>query len=145
MWNLDWTRRDKSNILLVPAEKFANQASLGRAAFPSSKIIDWREEFLRSVRPNQKRLSLAVESEIKRLTAIGNSDKRIFTVINTEYLLAGINEESKEQFWLALRNDFPHLEGILIFTVLASKEFLPDKLTLAAWKKAGRLFDMSDT
>lgn len=141
MWKPDWTRRDRTNVLLIPPEKFAEQEGFARSAFPSSKVVDWRKEFLRTARPHQKRLGLSVATEIGRLTSIGNSSRRIFAIINTEYLLAALNEEARDQFWLSLRNDFPHLEGILIFTVLATKEFLPDKLTLAAWKNTERLFE----
>jgi len=144
MWEPDWTRRDKTNLCLIPVESYADQENLMRTAFPAAKIIDWRRGFLDTARRTQKRLSLTVESETKKLSTIGNSDRRIFAVINTEYMLAALDEQKREQFWLALRTNFPHLEGIIVFTALAAKEFVPDKLTLTAWRNAGRLIDLTE-
>ncbi|HEX8198557.1 MAG TPA: hypothetical protein VF571_20345 [Pyrinomonadaceae bacterium] len=140
MWKPDWTRRDKTHLLIIPRERFAEQTLLTYALAPSAVVVDWREEFLREARPTQKRLSLTVAGEIDRLTRIGNRDKRIYSIINTEYLLAGFDERTRDQFWRSLWSDFPHLKGILLFTVLDAPAMLPDKLTLADWQADGRLF-----
>lgn len=140
MWKPDWNRRDKSHLYIVPRARYAEQELLTYALAPSAKVIDWRTEFLKTVRPTQKRLSLTIAGELERLRKIADADKKIFSFINTEYMLARFDERMREQFWLALWKNFPYLNGILLFTVLDSPAFLPDKLTLADWHTEGRLF-----
>lgn len=140
MWIPDWMRRDRTHLYIVPRERYAEQEFLTNAFAPSAVIVNWREEFLKNVRPTQKFLSLTLNGEMNRLRSIGNSDKQIFSIINTEYLLAGLDEAKREQFWLSLWSDFPHLTGILLFCVLDAPALLPDNLTLKDWQKDGRLF-----
>lgn len=140
MWNPDWTRRGRTHLYIVPRERYLEQEFLTYALAPSAIVVDWRKYFLDQARPTQKRLSLTLADEIKRLTRIGNSDKRIFSIINTEYLLARFNEKEREQFWGALLDNFPHLNGLILFTALDAPALLPDKLTLANWQTDGRLF-----
>lgn len=144
MWEPDWTRRDRTLLCIMSPNSYASQEALARSIFPSSRVIDWRTEFLNTLRPTQKRLDLSVDSEIKRLAKIGDSEKRIFSIINTEYMLAGFTPEKRDQFWLALKGDFPHSKGILIFSVLAAKDLMPHKLTLEDWLRGGRLLDASE-
>ena len=73
-------------------------------------------------------MGITVASELQRLRAIGNSARRIFSIINTEYFLAKFTTMEREQFWLGLWSDFPHVTGIVLFTVLNTPAFLPDKL-----------------
>lgn len=140
MWKPDWTRRDRTSLYLVPPEKFDKQEILSYQLLPSVAIVDWRKEFLSSVRSTQKRLGITVRSEIERLQAICNSDRRVFSIINTEYFLAHFTEGEREQFWLALWSSFPNLTGFLLFTVLDTPMLSPDKYTLDDWQKDGRLF-----
>lgn len=140
MWKPDWTRRDRTHLYIIPRERYAEQDFFTNALAPAAVIVDWREEFLKTIRPTQKRLSLTVAGEVERLTRIGNSDKRIFSIINTEYLLARFDEAKREEFWLALLKNFPHLNGLLLFCALDAPALLPDKLTLEDWRKDGRLF-----
>lgn len=141
IWKPDWTRRGRTHVYVVPRERYAEQKLLTYALAPSAVVIDWREDFLATARPAQKRLSLTIAGEIARLTRIGNSiDKRIFSVISTEYMLARFDENERRQFWLSLWSDFPHLSGILLFTVLDAPAFLPDKSSLETWQADGRLF-----
>lgn len=140
MWKPDWTRRGRTHLYVVPHARFEEQELLAYALLSSSVVVDWRAEFLAAARPAQKRLGLSVAGEIERFTRIGNSDKRVFSIVNTEYLLARFDEPTREQFWLALFDGFPHLNGLLVFTVLDAPALLPDKLTLRDWEKEGRLF-----
>jgi hypothetical protein len=140
MWMPDWSRRDRTHLYIMPRERYAEQEILTNAFAPSALIVDWREEFLKNVRPTQKLLSLTVSGEMNRLRTIGNSDKQIYSIINTEYLLAGLDEGKRQQFWLSLWSDFPHLTGILLFCVIDAPALLPDNLTLKDWEKDGRLF-----
>lgn len=140
MWKPDWTRRDRSNLYLVPPEKYDRQDFYSKQLLPSAAVIDWREEFLRSARPTQKRLGVTVRSEIERLQAICNSERRVFSIINTEYFLARFNERERGQFWTALWSSFPNLTGFLIFIVLDTPMLAPDKYVLEDWQKDGRLF-----
>ena len=144
MWKPDWKRRDRTHLYIVPRERYAEQAFLTSALAPEAVVVDWREDFLKTARPRQKRLDLTVAGEVARLMRIGNSDKRVFSIINTEYLLARFDEKKREEFWLALFKNFPHLEGLLIFCALDAPALLPDKLTLENWRKDGRLFYAAD-
>lgn len=140
MWKPDWTQRGRTNLYIVPRERYFEQKLLTEAFAPAAIIVDWRKDFLETARDKQKILSLTIADEINRLRRIGNADKRIFSIINTEYMLARFNERTREQFWLSLWNDFPHLNGVLLFTVLDAPAFLPDKSTLSIWENGGRLF-----
>jgi hypothetical protein len=140
MWKPDWTRRDRSNLYLVPPEKFDQQEFLTRQLSASAVIYDWREEFLKTVRPTQKLLGVSVRSEIERLQKVCNSGRQVFSIINTEYFLAYFDERMREQFWLSLFYDFPNLTGFIIFTVFDTPTLAPDKLVLEEWQKDGRLF-----
>jgi hypothetical protein len=140
MWKPDWTRRGKTNLYIVPPARYNEQDFLTYQLLPSAKVIDWRKEFLSAARKAQKRLGLTVASELERLDRIGNSERRVFSVINTEYFLARFNEREREQFWRGLFNGFPHLTGILVITALDSPSLLPSKFDLEDWRKDGRLF-----
>ena len=136
-WTPDWTRRDKTVLCLVPPTKYSEQSLLARTLIPSAVVVDWRSDFLHSTRPGQKRLGLTVESEIRRLTLLAESDRRVFFVINTEYLIAGLDRRSLDQFWRALKNSFPHPKGIVIFCALNTKGFVPSYLD--EWRNGDRL------
>ena len=144
MWLPDWTRRGRTHLYVIPRERYAEQEFLTNAFAPAAVVVDWREDFLTTARKTQKRLGITIDDEKKRLTRIGNSDKKIFSIINTEYLLAGLNEDRRKEFWLSLWNDYPHLNGVLLFCVLDAPQFLPDKLTLEDWRKDDRLFYAMD-
>lgn len=141
IWKPDWTRRGKTHVYVVPRQRYGEQELLAYALAPSAVVVDWRKDFLDTMREGQKRLNLTIASETARLRRIGNSkDKRILALINTEYMLARFDEDERRRLWLSLRNDFPHLNGILLFTVLDAPQFLPDKATLNDWQADGRLF-----
>lgn len=140
MWIPDWTRRDRTHLYIIPRQKYAEQEHLTYALASNAVTVDWRTDFLETARPTQKRLSLTIDTEKKRLKRIGDAERKIYSIINTEYLLARFDEEQRKQFWISLWNDFPHLNGILLFCVLDVPAFLPDKLTLEDWHKDGRLF-----
>jgi hypothetical protein len=139
MWQADWGRRDKTNLYVVPAAKFQEQEFLAYKLWPSAVIVDWRTDFLTSVRPTQRHMGLTVAGEIERIRQFCNSERQVFIIINTEYFLARFTEIEREQFWFGLWGDFPHLKGIIIFTALDTPAFLPNKLVLESWDNAGRL------
>lgn len=145
MWKPDWKRRDRTHLYVVPQSKFQEQEFLTYQLIPSAAIVDWRQEFLAAARPSQKRLGISVETEIRRLQTICNSAQKVFSVINTEYLLAHFTERMREQFWLALWSSFPNLTGILVFTVLDAPAILPDNYSLENWRREERLFSVSET
>lgn len=144
MWQPDWTRRDRTILYIVPSSRFQEQEFLTYQLLPSATVVDWRKDFLANVRPTQRRLGLTVTGELERLRRIGNSARSVFSIINTEYFLARFTEREREQFWLALWNDFPHLTGIIIFSALDTPALLPDKLDLENWRKDGRLFSVDN-
>lgn len=144
MWHELSARRDKAVIYLVPPEQFQRQEFFARL-WPFPTVIDWRQQFLETqVRPAQAFLNVSVESELKRLRTIGDSASKFFCFINNEYLLARWKTSQREQFWFALWNNFPHLQGIIVFTVLNTPELLPSKMELEQWRKHGRLFSPAD-
>lgn len=140
MWKPDWKRRDRSHLYIVPPARFKDQEFLTYQLIPSAKVVDWRREFLATARPTQKLLGINVQTEIARLQNICNSEQKVFSVINTEYLLAHFTERMREQFWLALWSNFPNFTGILVFIVLNSPAILPDEYSLENWRKEERLF-----
>ena len=142
MWQPDWARRDMTNLYIVPPTRFQEQEFLTYQLLPAAAVVDWRKEFLGTLRPKQRRLGLSVAGELERLRRIGNSAQRVFSIINTEYFLARFTARELEQFWLALWSDFPHLTGIILFCTLDTPALLPDKLDLENWLNDGRLFSV---
>ena len=140
MWKPDWKRRDRSHLYIVPPSRYDAQEFLTYQLIASAKIVDWRKEFLAAARPSQKLLGINVQTEIKRLQTICDSEQKVYSVINTEYLLAHFSGRMREQFWLALWSSFPNFKGILIFTALNSSAFLPDNYSLENWRREERLF-----
>src|SRR5437660_1737632 len=130
MWQPDWSRRNRSCLYLVPPARYEEQEFLTYQLVPSAEIIDWRQRFLSTVRPMQRHMGITVAAEIQRLQSIGNSARRVFSIINTEYFLAKFTAAEREQFWLGLWSDFPHVTGIVLFTALNTPALLPDKLDL---------------
>ena len=139
MWKPDWGRRDRTNIYIVPAAKYDEQEFLGYRIWPSAAIVDWRTDFLSGVRPKQLHLGLTVSGEMDRIRRVGNSDRQVFVIINTEYFLAHFTPIERDRFWSSLWSDFPHLKGIVIFTTLDTAALLPNKVELERWANAGRL------
>jgi hypothetical protein len=144
MWQLDWTRRDRTNLYLIPPTRYQEQEFLTYQLLPSAVVVDWRKEFLANVRPTQRLLGLTVSGELNRIRRIGDSARRVFSIINTEYFLARFTEREREQFWLALWGDFPHIKGIIIFSALDTPTLLPDKLDLENWRNDGRLLALNN-
>jgi hypothetical protein len=134
-----WARRDKTALYLIPPQKYHLQHLFG-SRLPQVEIIDWRERFLQDLAPSQRYLNLSVKGELDRIRKIGNTKEKAFCLINNEYFLAYLSTKQRRQFWQGLWNDFPYLEGVIVFTVLDSPEILPDKIDLRRWKKQGRLF-----
>ena len=144
MWMPDWSRRGKINLYVIPRERWHEQEFLTFAFAPSATIVDWREDFLETARKTQKRLDLTIDTEKARLTRIGDADKKIFAVINTEYLLARFDENRRREFWISMWNDYPHLNGVVLFCVLDAPALLPEKSNLKQWREDGRLFYAAD-
>ncbi len=145
IWKPDWRRRDRTNLYIVPQSRFEEQEFLTNQLLPSARIFDWRKSFVDQARPAQKRLGISVETEIKRLQTVCNSEQKVFSIINTEYLLAHFTNAMREQFWLALWSSFPNFTGIILFTVLDAPALLPDQFALENWRREGRLFSVSET
>jgi len=142
MWQPDWTRRDRTNLYLLPPGRYQEQEFLAFQLLPSAEVVDWRRQFLLTVRPTQRHMGLTVAGELERIRVIGNSARRVFCIINTEYFLARFNEKEREQFWLGLWSDFPHLTGLILFASLDTPALLPGKSDLDQWRSEGRLFSV---
>jgi|SRR6185295_141853 len=142
MWQPEWTRRDKTNLYLFPPRRYEEQEFLTYQLLPSAEVVDWRKQFLSTVRPKQRHMGLTVAGELERIRRIGNSARRVFSIINTEYFLVRFTERERERFWLGLWSEFPHLMGIILFVALDMPALLPDKLDLENWRRDGRLFSV---
>jgi hypothetical protein len=142
MWQPNWTRRDRTNLHIVPPVRFQEQELLTYQLLPSAEVVDWRKEFLSNVRPAQRLLGLTVTGELERIRRIADSARRVFSIINTEYFLARFTENEREDFWLALWGDFPHHKGIIVFSVLDTAALLPNKLDLENWRNDDRLLSV---
>ncbi len=129
--------RDRTLMLLIPPERYARQPDFVAAHLSGVIVLDWRAEFLRTVRPAQRYLNLSVRGEVERLkqaSAARKGDALCF--INTEYALAHFSYDERQEFWRALWGDFPYSDAILIYAALDARELLPD---LEQWKQAGRV------
>ena len=143
MWEPDWTRRDRTVLQIISARRYSDQELFASQLFPASRIVDWRLDFLARARPRQRRLGVTVATEIRRLQELVDSERMVFSIINTEYLLARFSERERENFWLSMWSDFPHAKGFVIFTTLDSRALLPSSLDLQSWEQDGRLVDRS--
>ena len=105
---------------------------------PHVRVIDWRKEFLKAVRPGQQFLNLKAQSELDRLKAcVKSNEGSILCTINTEYALTRFDPNERQTFWRGLRTDFPYCKSIIVFGVLNSPELLP--CDLEQWRTSSRL------
>src|SRR5690349_2239825 len=101
MWERFWNERNRTLLLLIPKEKFAQQTNITNS-FPHVFTIDWQHEFLNTVIPNQKKLNLTVQNELDRLKDWSNKRVgNVISIINTEYLLTYFNINQRQLFWRA--------------------------------------------
>jgi hypothetical protein len=125
-------------ILLIPPERYARQQEFVTEHLSGVITLDWRAEFLKTVRPEQRYLNLSVRGEVERLkTASVARRGEALCFINTEYALTRFSYDDRQEFWRALWGDFPYSEAILIYAALDTPDLLP--FDLETWKKAGRV------
>lgn len=130
--------RERTLILLIPPERYAQQQEFVYEHLSGVSILDWRAEFLKTVRPEQHYLNLSVCGEVQRLKEVSALQKgHILCFINTEYALAQFSYDARQEFWRALWGNFPYNEAILIYTALNSPALLPSNME--QWKKASRV------
>ncbi len=138
MWQDAWIRRDKTLLYLIPRDQFSRQEALAHQ-LPHANVVNWREEFLRTVRPSQRYLSLSVQGELDRLKQIGEIRKSILCFINNEYFLTRFNGPERAAFYRGLWSDFAHHQSIIVFTILDSVQLLPSGVELEQWEMSGRV------
>lgn len=139
MWEDVWNRKDRALLLLIPTAEFARQEPFVHQ-LPHIRVIDWRMEFIRTLRPDQRFLNLRVQGELDRLKAWVNSNEgSILCVINTEYALTRFDFNERQLFWRGLWMDFPYSRSIVVFSVLDSPELLPSNLE--QWRAGRRIVD----
>ena len=137
-WKRFQSSRERTLILLVPPERHARQEEFVHEHLSGVSIVDWRAEFLKTVKPEQRYLNLSVRDEAQWLKEASARRKgQMFCVINTEYALTRFSYDERQEFWRSLWGDFPYNEAILIYSALAAHELLP--FDLEQWKKAGRV------
>jgi hypothetical protein len=137
-WKRFQSSRERTLILLVPPERYARQEEFVHERLSGVSILDWRAEFFKTVRPEQRYLNLSVRDEAQWLKEVSARRKgQMFCVINTEYALTRFSYDERQEFWLSLWGDFPYNEAILIYAALAVPALLP--FDLEQWKKAGRV------
>jgi hypothetical protein len=130
--------RERTLILLIPPERYERQEEFVHEHLSGISIFDWRSEFLKTVKPEQRYLNLSVRGEVQRLKDVSALQKgHTLCVINTEYALTQFSYDERQEFWRALWGDFPYNEAILIYSALAVPALLP--LDLEQWKQAGRV------
>jgi hypothetical protein len=139
MWRTKFRySRDRTLILPIPPERHRDQAVFVHEHLSFIDLLDWRAEFLKTVKPEQRYLNLSVRGEVQRLKdASAAHRKKTLCFINTEYALTYFTYDKRQEFWRALWGDFPHNEAILIYTALGAPALLP--FDLEQWKKAGRV------
>jgi hypothetical protein len=137
MWEEVWNRKDRTLLLLIPTAEFARQEPFVRQ-LPHVRVVDWRKEFLQTLRPDQRFLNLRVQSELDRLKVwVKSNEGSIICVINTEYALSRFDPNERQLFWRGLWLDFPYCTSIVVFSVLDSPELLP--CNLEQWRASRRL------
>lgn len=130
--------RERTLILLIPPERCGRQHEFAHEHLTGVSSFDWRAEFLKTVKPEQRYLNLNVRDEVQRLKEVSTRQKgQILCFINTEYALTRFTYDERQEFWRALWGDFPYNEAILIYSALAVPALLP--FDLERWKKAGRV------
>lgn len=142
MWRTKFQySRERTLILPIPPERYARQEEFVHEHLSGIRILDWRAEFLKTVKPEQRYLNLSVRDEVQSLKNLSAS-QRGYTLcfINTEYALTRFSYDARQEFWRALWGDFPHNEAILIYSALAVPALLP--FDLEQWKKAGRVLPL---
>lgn len=131
-------RRDRTLIMLIPPQRCRHQAVFVHEHLDGFVLLDWRAEFLKTVRPEQRYLNLSVRGEVQRLKEAGAAHRHeMLCFINTEYALTYFDYDARQEFWRALWGDFPYNDAILIYTALDVPALLP--FDLEQWKQAGRV------
>lgn len=128
MWQDFRNKRDHSVLCLIPQKEYAKQEIIVHN-LPHITVVDWRNEFLNSTRPEQRHLNLNLDVEINRLKQW--SELRAGTVlciINTEYFLTRLTSEERQVFWQRLQRDFAYSKSIIIYCTLDVRELLPNNL-----------------
>lgn len=141
MWQDLWEWRDKTLLFLIPKHLYASQELFARR-LPAVSIIDWREEFLRTVQLEQKYLNLSVQTELDRIKTWSETKAQSILCINTEYALTRFTYNQLQMFWRGLWRDFPYSKSIIIYGVLDSPELLPDNLE--QWKASNRVLSSQE-
>lgn len=130
--------RDRTLILPIPPGRCRDQEVFVYEHLSGIVLLDWRAEFLKTVKPEQRYLNLSVRSEVQRLKDAGRNFRReTLCFIKTEFALTYFTYDERQEFWRALWGDFPYNEAILIYTALDAPALLP--FDLEQWKKAGRV------
>jgi hypothetical protein len=138
VWQEIWGKRNKTLLYLVPPNLYGRQEAVAYQ-LPSVNVIDWREEFLRTVRPDQRHLNLTVQGELERLKQYSDERGGILCFINTEYMLTRFDRSEREAFWRGLWSDFPYCQSVIVFSVLDSPELLPTGINFEQWEASGRV------
>src|SRR5262245_8700486 len=128
MWRKDFQySRARTLILLIPPEHYTRQEGFVHERISGAvSILDWRKEFLNTVKPEQQYLNLSVSDEARRLKEVSVLQKKqTICFINTEYALTRFSYEERQDFWRSLWSDFPYNEAILIYSALDMPMLLP--------------------
>lgn len=143
MWRTKFRySRERTLILPIPPERYRQQAGFVHEHLSGVTLCDWRAEFLKTVKPEQRYLNLSVRGEVQRLKEVSARHRgHTLCFINTEYALTRFTYDERQEFWRALWGDFPYNEAILIYTALAVPTLLP--FDLEQWQKAGRVLPLA--
>lgn len=134
--------RYRTLILPIPPEFYARQQEFVYEHLSGVNILDWRAEFLKTVKPEQRYLNLSVRGEVQRLKEASAQQKgQTLCFINTEYALTRFTYDERQEFWRALWGDFPYSDAILIYTALAVPTLLP--FDMEQWQRAGRVLPLA--
>jgi len=139
MWRTKFRySRERTLILPIPPERYARQEEFVHEHLSGVSILDWRAEFLKTVKPEQRYLNLSVRDEAQWLKKVSARQKgHTICLINTEYALTRFSYDERQEFWRMLWGDFPYNEAILIYSVLNVPDLLP--FDLEPWKRADRV------
>lgn len=137
MWQDFRNKRELSVLCLIPQKEYAKQKILVNH-LPHITVIDWRNEFLASTRPEQRHLNLNPNAEINRLKQWSElRPGKVLCIINTEYFLTRLASEERQIFWQRLQRDFVYSKSILVYCALDVPQLLPDNLE--QWEISNRI------
>ncbi len=139
MFNNLRTLRNRTALFLVPPMDSGRQELIA-AQYSNTKVVNWLTESLSASEISQKYINTSPEIELSKIRKVADSNNRTFCFINNEYFLTRFSSDERKEFFLRLRENVIHLNGVVVFFIVDSPNILPSSLILSTWREDNRLF-----